>query len=174
LRLFEVRNSGGILPLTPLKERRGKERLEYLKGKKELLMNTNPRVLLWNYTYEEMLILDRFFQAVGAPEAQVIEPGQGNLSVHDILFTDKRSDQAYVCDEKIMLFYQVEAPVIHRVMREAKDWNLPQSIYAVVTKQSIEWAFSELAEHLIKERDFFKKKTDEQKQKRSSCPHSNH
>lgn len=135
-------------------------------------MNTSPRVLLWNYTYEEMLTLDVFFQAVGAPEAQVIEPDQGNLLVHEILFTGKRSDQAYACDEKIMLFYQVEAPVIHRVMREANDWSLPQPIYAVVTRQSIEWTFSELAGHLIKERDFFRKKTAEQKQKKSSCPHS--
>ncbi len=137
-------------------------------------MNTSPRVLLWNYTYEEMLTLDGFFQAVGAPEVQVIEPDQGNLPVHEILFTDKKSDQAYACDEKIMLFYQVEAPVIHRVMREAKDWSLPQPIYAVVTKQSMEWTFSELAGHLIKERDFFRKKAAGQKQKKNSCPHSDH
>ena len=72
-----------------------------------------------------------------------------------------------------MLFYNVEAPVIHTVMREAQEWNLPKPVYAVVTKQSVDWPFSELADHLVRERDYMQKKMDGQK-KQHTCPHSEH
>jgi len=141
--------------------------------KKELPMHSGPRILLWNYTYEEMLVIDAFFQTVGAPEVQTIEQNQGELTVREILLADKRSEKEYALDEKIMLFYNVDPQMIHTVMRKSGEWNLPKPIYAVVTKQSIEWPFSELAEHLVKERDFVKKKMDGQK-KHQSCPHSEH
>lgn len=117
-------------------------------------MDLSPRILLWNYSVEEMLRMDQFFQEIGAPSASVIEKEQGHLMVHEILFTQKVSDQDFVCDEKIMLFFKVPAETIHAIMRESKQRNLPRPIYAVVTKQSIEWKFSDLVDHLVKERDF--------------------
>jgi hypothetical protein len=128
-------------------------------------MDSNPRILLWNYTYEEMLEMDRFFQACNAPLVQAIESDQGNLLVHEILFTEKRTDQRFACNEKIMLFFNVDAPMIHTIMGESKKWDIPRPIYAIVTPQSIEWTFSDLADHLIKERDFIKKRMEEEKNK---------
>ncbi len=126
-------------------------------------MNADPRILLWNYSFEEMLQLDHFFQSVEAPLVQAIEKDQGHLLVEDILFSDKRSDQEFSCDEKVMLFFNVPGTTIHTIMQEAKKWDLPKPIYAVVTDQSIQWTFAELADHLIKERDFIKKKMDEER-----------
>ncbi|MFY9398186.1 MAG: DUF3783 domain-containing protein [Desulfomonilia bacterium] len=140
----------------------------------ELFMDTSPRVLIWNYTCEEMLALDAFFQAIGAPEIQVIEPGQGSLTIHEILFSDRNDGQECQCSEKIMLFYRVDPKIIHRVMHEAADWKLPQSIHAVVTGQSIGWTFSELSEHLVKEHEYIRARSAEQKKKKHTCPHSGH
>lgn len=117
-------------------------------------MDVSPRVLLWNYSMEEMLRMDQFFQEICAPPAHVIEKDQGHLLVHEILFDDKKADDDFTCDEKVMLFFNVPAETIHAVMSESKTRDLPRPIYAVVTEQSIEWKFSDLAEHLIKERDY--------------------
>lgn len=126
-------------------------------------MNRDPRILLWDYSFEEMLGMDDFFQETGAPLVQAIEKDQGNLPIKDILFSDMRSDQEYSCNEKVMLFFNVPAQTIHTIMREAKKRDLPKTIYAVVTKDSIEWTFADLLSHLVKERDFIQKKMDEDK-----------
>lgn len=125
----------------------------FMKEYDETQIDLSPRVLLWNYSMEEMLRLDHFFQEIGAPPAYVIEKDQGHLPVHEILFTLNRAQEEFVCDEKIMLFFNVPAETIHAVMRESKSRDLPRPIYAVVTKQSVEWKFSDLVDHLVKERD---------------------
>jgi len=125
-------------------------------------MDQGPRILLWNYTVEEMLQIDRFFQEIGAPSACVIEKDQGHLLVHEILFTDKRAEEGFSCDEKIMLFYNTPAEIIHTVMSRSKNMELPRPIYAMVTEQSIQWKFSYLADHLIKERDFMNSRKKKQ------------
>jgi hypothetical protein len=130
---------------------------------KEKHMDASPKILLWNYSYEEMLQLDGLFQQVGAPEARAIEKGQGELTVHEILFTDSRSNQEFSSDERIMLFFNVPAPVIQTLMREIKAMDIPRPIFAVVTPQSIGWKFSELVEHLARERDYFQKRAAEEK-----------
>jgi hypothetical protein len=130
---------------------------------KEICMDASPKILLWNYSYEEMLQMDHLFQEVGAPEAKAIEKEQGELPVHEILFTDAKADEEFSCDEKIVLFFNVPAPMIHTLMRETKNLDMPRPIFAVVTPQSIEWKFSELVEHLVKERDFIQKRKSEEK-----------
>ena len=134
-------------------------------------MDASPKILLWNYSCEEMLEMDNLFQEVGAPEVRVIEKDQGGLPVHEILFTEARSDEEFSSDEKIMLFFNVPAPMIHTMMRETRRLDIPRPIFAVVTPQSIEWKFSELVEHLVKERDYIRKRKDEEK-KGNTCPHA--
>ena len=134
-------------------------------------MDSSPRILLWNYSYEEMLAVDLLLQTVSAPLLQAIERDQGNLPVHEILFTDKRSDKPFSCDEKVMLFFNVPAKTIHDVMDVMKEGSLPRPIYAAVTRESIEWTFSDLVDHLVKERDFIRKRMEEEK-KKNTCPHA--
>jgi hypothetical protein len=134
-------------------------------------MDASPKILLWNYSYEELLEMDRLFQEVGAPEAKPVEKNQGGLPVRAILSTDATCSDEFSCDEKVMLFFNVPAPMIHTLMQETKGLDIPRPIFAVVTPQSIEWTFSELVEHLIKERDYIQKRTAEEK-KGNTCPHT--
>lgn len=136
----------------------------------DVSMDIGPRILLWNYSFEEMAELDRLFESIDAPCVQVIDPEQGNLAVEDILFTGSRSDREYSSDEKVMLFFNVPARMIHALMREAKKWNLPKPIYAVITEQSIHWTFADLVDHLVKERDFIRKRAAEERMKHT-FPH---
>lgn len=127
--------------------------------------DVSPRILLWGYTHEEMAELDRFFESIGAPDVQMIESDQGSLPVEEILSAGSRSGQEFSCDEKVMLFFNIPATTIHTLIREAKKWNLPTPIYAVVTEQSIHWTFAELVDHLIKERDFIRKRMAEERKR---------
>jgi hypothetical protein len=130
-------------------------------------MDSSPKILLWNYSVEEMIELDRLFERVGAPEVKPVEKDQGDLPVHELLFTDNRCGTEFSCDERVMIFYNVPAPMIHTIMQETKGLEIPRPIFAVVTPQSIEWKFSELVDHLVKERDFIRKKAEEDKRRKS-------
>ncbi len=138
---------------------------KFMNGYDENQMDLSPRVLLWNYSMEEMLRIDHFFQEISAPPACVIEKDQGYLPVHEILFMQNKAEEEFICDEKIMLFFNVPAETIQAVMHEAKSRDLPRPIYAVVTKQSIEWKFSDLADHLVKERDHMNSRKKKEKNK---------
>ena len=132
-------------------------------------MDAGPTILLWNYSFEDLLELDRLFQEVGAPEARAVEKDQGEVTVRDILFADARGEGEFSCDEKVMLFFNVPGPMIHTLMQETRKLDMPRPIFAMVTPQSIEWKFSELVGHLVKERDFIRKRAEEER-KGNTCP----
>ena len=121
-------------------------------------MNETPRLLVWNYTDEEKAELDRVLQDVEAPPAVTITKDQGHLVLKDIIHTGLHGEQEFQCDEKFVLFYNIPPKGISFLIDLAKKRNLPQPIYAAVTEHSIEWPFSELAEHLIAEREEFRKR----------------
>lgn len=121
-------------------------------------MDGDPRLLVWNYTDEEKAALDRLLTDVQAPPAVTIEKAQGHLPLKDIIHTDNRADTDFECDEKIVLFYNIPPKGMSFLIDVAKKRPLPRPIYAAVTEHSIEWPFSELAEHLIEEREEFRKR----------------
>ncbi len=127
-------------------------------------MNGAPRLLVWNYTAEEKATLDQLLKDVAAPPAATIERNQGHLLLKDIVHTDKRAEGAFECDEKIVLFYNIPPKGISFLIDASKKRSLPRPIYAAVTEHSIEWPFSELAAHLIEEREEFRKRVAKSQQ----------
>ena len=127
-------------------------------------MNGAPRLLVWNYTDEEKTNLDRLLKDVEAPPAIRIEKDQGHLLLKEIVHTDKRAEEAFECDEKIVLFYNIPPKGMSFLIDVSKKRPLPRPIYAAITEHSIEWPFSELAEHLIEERAEFRKRVAESQQ----------
>ncbi len=121
-------------------------------------MHGEPRLLVWNYTSEEKAGLDRLLKDIQAPQAVTIEKDQGHLPLTEIVHTDKRTENAFECDEKIVLFYNIPPKGISFLIDVSKKRPLPRPIYAVITEHSIEWPFSELAVHLIEEREEFRKR----------------
>lgn len=131
----------------------------------------SPTILIWHYSDEETERLNRFFCEIDVPEALSIAGHQGHLLVHEILFGEKRSEEEFCCDEKVMLFYNLPAQDIHAVMQQSRDRDLPRPIYAMVTEQNIAWRFSDLVEHLIEERDFIARRRAQKDQKHGRSPH---
>jgi len=131
---------------------------------KEGAMDTSPRILMWGFSSEEKDRFDTFLKEICASPTVQIEPDQGPLPVHEILFSDKRAEEMFISDQKVLLFFNVPAEVIHGIMAGAKKKDLPRPIYAMVTKENIEWSFSDLVEHLTKEHEFMQKKLKERRE----------
>jgi len=121
-------------------------------------MDTSPRIYYWGFTPEELLLFDAFLQEFSPPQSLVIEPEHGHLTVHEILFSEKKAGEELVPDEKVMLFFNVPAELIQQIMKGAKTRDVPRPIYAMVTKENIAWKFSDLVDHLKKEHEFMQRR----------------
>ena len=126
-------------------------------------MDTSPKILFWGFNSNERDRYDNFIHGLAALQTALIEPDQGHLLVHEILFSDKRGEESLDSDEKIMLFFNVPGEVIQKIMNEAKKNELPLPIFAMVTRENISWKFSDLVDHLKKEHEFIQKKLKEKK-----------
>ncbi len=120
------------------------------------MMNGEPRLLLWNYSDEEKVRIDRFLEEIKAPPAVAIRRNQGQLLLKEIIHSDASCEQDFECDEKIVLFYNVPSKGMSILIDRAKKRKLPYPIYAAVTEHSINWSFHELARELVNEREAFR------------------
>jgi len=127
-------------------------------------MDTSPRIYYWGFTPDELLLFDAFLQELSAPQSLVIEPGHAHLTVHEILFLEKKAGEELVPDEKVMLFFNVPAELIQQIMKGAKTRDVPRPIYAMVTRENIAWKFSDLVDHLKKEHEFMQRRFSERKE----------
>jgi hypothetical protein len=129
----------------------------------EVIMDTSSRILLWGYSDEEKEKLDSFLQEISGPPSVEIPENRGYLTVQEILFTDESSGEAFQADGHIVLFFNVPAESIRKIMTETKKKDLPKPIYAMVTRENINWNFNDLVDHLKKEHEFMQKKFREKK-----------
>jgi hypothetical protein len=127
-------------------------------------MDTSPKILMCGFSDEEYVKLESFFTEISAPQRGIVREDQGNLTVNDILFSDNRSEERYLPDQQVVLFFNVKAEMIKKIMTEAKKKDLPRPIYAMVTRENIGWKFSALVDHLKKEHEFIQKRLKDKKE----------
>jgi hypothetical protein len=127
-------------------------------------MNASSSILLWGFNHDEKERFDAFLLEISVPACVVIEENQGYLTVNDILFSSKRAEEKINADQRVVLFFNIPAEVIKKVMTETKKRSLPQPIYAMVTPENINWKFNDLVDHLKKEHEFIQKKLREKKE----------
>ena len=66
-------------------------------------MDTNPKILVWNLSDEEMRLFGLFLRDIDGPSLEKIRRDQGHLLVREILFTDKVSSDEFDSNEKVVL-----------------------------------------------------------------------
>ena len=116
-------------------------------------MESQPKLLVWNFTTEEKAGLDAFLREIGAPSAMSIDQTQGYLTVREIIDGSGPCGEGLTSAEKVILFHDVPQKGIFFLIDIFQRTDLPRPIYAVVTEQSINWPFNELLEHLVEERN---------------------
>lgn len=116
-------------------------------------MENQPKLLVWNFTTEEKLRLDAFLHQLGAPSALAIDQTWGSLTLKEIIDGSGAPGEAFVSDEKVILFHDVPQKGVMFLIDSFGQTDLPHPIYAVVTEHSVNWPFKALLEHLVEERD---------------------
>ncbi len=97
-------------------------------------------------------------------EVKYITVNNSNLNdtINEILsrnLTDNDGEQLY---EKIVIFHMFTKEEVFDFIKKFKNLKLQYPIFAVVTEHSINWKLSYLLEHLIEEREYFRKRKKDQ------------
>ena len=114
-------------------------------------MDMEARILVWNYTKEEVKRLNHTLEALYAPPATPIEKGQGHLTLKEIIDTGDHLDQEFHSERKLILFHEVSYDRVLSLVRSLRQANLPSSLFAVVTDHSIHFRLSDLLECIGRE-----------------------
>jgi hypothetical protein len=116
-------------------------------------MQSQPQLLVWNYSTGEKSKLDAILKEIGAPSAVTIVETQGFLTLREIIAGSRCSGDVLNSAEKVVLFHGLPQQGVLFLINFFKQTDLPRPIYAVVTEHSINWPFNELLEHLVEERE---------------------
>jgi hypothetical protein len=121
-------------------------------------MQSQPQLLVWNYSTDEKSQLDAVLKEIGAPSAVTIDETWGYLTLREIIDGNGASGEPFPSVEKVVLFHGLPQQGVLFLINFFKQTDLPRPIYAVVTEHSINWPFNELLEHLVEERERMEKR----------------
>ncbi|GAA0726177.1 DUF3783 domain-containing protein [Clostridium malenominatum] len=123
-------------------------------------MENNKCILIYGFTEEDKILLENLFKSKGFPSYTEIEENMCNMTINDIIDGLKLGvfNVHNLPKEKVILFNNLSDLELDSCIKSLRGVFSPQPILAVVTPTSIDWTFKNLLEHLIEEREWFKKR----------------
>lgn len=123
-------------------------------------MENNKTILIYGFTEEEKGVLENLISIKKLPTYKVIEKKMCNMTINDIINGLKLElfNVQDLPEEKVILFNNLSDIELDRAISSVRGVFSPSPILAVVTPTSIKWTFKDLLEHLIEERELFKKR----------------
>lgn len=124
------------------------------------MMENNKSILVYGFTEKDKTNLEKLLSSNDLPNYREIEKNMCNMTINDILNGLKIEvfNIQNLPEEKVILFNNLSDAELDRAISSVRGVFSPQPILAVVTPTSSEWTFKDLLEHLIEEREWFKKR----------------
>lgn len=119
-----------------------------------MLLQNNKVALIYGLIEEELKNVSEVLNN----NYKVINPSMGKMKISDILNGVKL--EVYNCNlpsEKLIIFNNFGDEELKNAMRTIKTIIQPAPIFAIVTHTSVDWTFEYLLEHLIEEREWYRK-----------------
>ncbi|KGK89259.1 hypothetical protein DP68_04695 [Clostridium sp. HMP27] len=122
------------------------------------MLENDKMILIYGLNEQESNAFKKIASEYNLPKHKIIKNDMGKMTIRDIL--DGLNLEVFNVDlpeEKIILFNNFTDEQLKytiNLIRETFDFS---PILAVITPTSIEWTFENLLEHLIEEREWFKK-----------------
>ena len=115
-------------------------------------------MLTYGFNEDEKAVINSVILQNSLPNNRVIEETMGKMKIRDII--DGLKFDIYdisLPQEKVILFNNFSDEELDSAIKNIRKHPELKSILAVVTETSIDWEFSYLMEHLIEEREWYKK-----------------
>jgi len=116
-------------------------------------------ILAYGLTIVEQEKLNSLLLTQNILPCKVIQKDMGNFTIKEMLQNIESSkDKIELPDEKLLLFSNYEDKQLYALIDSIRSIKSSETILAAVTPTSVNWTVSYLFEHLIGEREAYRKK----------------
>lgn len=127
------------------------------------MLDNDKLILVYGLDKEETELLSKILKKDLLPSFKVIEKEMSSMKVCDIINgLNFQIYDKYMPDEKVVLFNSLSDEELNSAIDIVRK-NIQGTIMAVITPKSINWTFKYLLEHLIEEREWFRKNSGDTK-----------
>ncbi|MBV7273298.1 DUF3783 domain-containing protein [Clostridium thailandense] len=123
-----------------------------------MLLENNKTILIFGFDAEEKQTMHDLVKKNHFPNYKVVEEAMGKMKIKDIL--EGLRLNVYNCSlpkEKVILFNNLNDEELDTAIKNIRNSLISKPILAVITETSVNWTFESLLEHLVEEREWFKK-----------------
>lgn len=125
-----------------------------------MVLNNNKMPLIFGFTDDEKIFLDKAFIELELPKSKIIEKNMANMKLKDIIegLVIDTYDKV-LPEEKIIIFNNFTDEDLDKALKLIRENKAIRPILAIVTPTSINWEFYYLVNHLLEEREQARKYT---------------
>ncbi len=124
-----------------------------------MVLSNNKLVMLYGFEENEIEKINEISEKHNLPKNKIIDNRLANMKIESIIKgINLATENAKIVKEKVVLFNNLEDSELESCIKFFKSEITDNIIFAVVTKTSINWTFTELLEHLLEERKFNNKR----------------
>jgi hypothetical protein len=128
-------------------------------GVMQMVLSNNKLVMLYGFEENEIEKINEISEKHNLPKNKIIDNRLANMKIESIIKgINLATENAKIVKEKVVLFNNLEDSELESCIKFFKSEITDNIIFAVVTKTSINWTFTELLEHLLEERKFNNKR----------------
>ncbi|WP_404660955.1 DUF3783 domain-containing protein [Haloimpatiens myeolchijeotgali] len=121
-------------------------------------MNNKKMILIYGFDENEKQYVRELLRKLGDIKIKLVEETMANMKIKDII--DGLMIKVYdkeLPNQQVILFNNLNDKELEGIVSKIQSSEFISPILAVVTKISKEWTFKKLVQHLIEEKQWFKK-----------------
>lgn len=121
-------------------------------------MNNDKLMLVYGFNEDDISRLKDACIENKLPQYKIVNENMGKMKLRDIIHGLKLEvEDLNMPQEKVIIFNNFSDNELENSIKELKGIFKPIPIMAVVTETSIDWSFEYLIEHLVEEREWYRK-----------------
>ncbi|MFD3155510.1 DUF3783 domain-containing protein [Haloimpatiens sp. FM7330] len=122
------------------------------------ILNNKKMILIYGFDENEKQYVRELLRKLGDIKIKLVEETMANMKIKDII--DGLMIKVYdkeLPNQQVILFNNLNDKELEGIVSKIQSSEFISPILAVVTKISKEWTFKKLVQHLIEEKQWFKK-----------------
>jgi hypothetical protein len=128
------------------------------RGEDSMKLINEKLILAYGLTHEEQEKLNSILSKQNILPCKMLNKNMGNVTIKELLHgLEYKESNIELPNEKLLLFNNYKDKQLYDLIDSIREVKSSDTILAAVTPTSINWTVSYLLQHLIEEREAYKK-----------------